>query len=55
MARKKLHWGGLKILEGPLLASHGYGRAKTQLIAQGHEFERTRREFGFEEGVFIDG
>jgi hypothetical protein len=34
---------------------HGYGRAKEQLIAQGRCFERARREFGFEEGVFIDG
>jgi hypothetical protein len=33
----------------------GYGRAKEQLTAQGHEFERARRDFGFEEGVFVDG
>jgi hypothetical protein len=34
---------------------HGYGRAKQQMIDEGHRFERTRREFGFEEGVFVDG
>ena len=33
----------------------GYGRAKQQLIDQGHQFARARREFGFEEGVFVDG
>jgi hypothetical protein len=32
----------------------GYGKAKEQLIAQGHHFERTRREW-FEGGVFVDG
>ena len=25
------------------------------MIAEGHTFERARREFGFEEGVFVDG
>jgi hypothetical protein len=34
---------------------HGYVVAKEQLIREGHEFERVRREFGFEEGVFVDG
>jgi hypothetical protein len=34
---------------------YGYGQAKAQLQAQGHHFERTRREFRFEEGVFVDG
>ena len=33
----------------------GYGRAKEQMIKEGHQFERARREFGFEEGVFVDG
>jgi hypothetical protein len=34
---------------------HGYGKAKATLQAHGHHFERARREFGFEEGVFVDG
>jgi hypothetical protein len=34
---------------------HGYPQAKAQLQADGHQFERARREFGFEEGVFVDG
>ena len=34
---------------------HGYERAKAQLLAQGHHIERARREYGFEEGVFVDG
>jgi len=25
------------------------------MIKEGHQFERARREFGFEEGVFVDG
>jgi hypothetical protein len=33
----------------------GYQQAKTKLQQQGHSFERARREFGFEEGTFIDG
>jgi hypothetical protein len=36
-------------------ASHGYLQAKTKLLAKGHRFERTRREWGYEEGVFVDG
>jgi len=39
----------------PYQPPQGYARAKGQLIAQGHVFERARREFGFEEGVFVDG
>src|SRR6516225_1071610 len=34
---------------------YGYNRAKEQLINAGHHFQRARREFGFEEGVFVDG
>jgi hypothetical protein len=33
----------------------GYYEAKAKLSAQGHGFERARREWGFEEGVFVDG
>ncbi len=33
----------------------GYGRAKQQLQDQGHHFTRARREWGFEEGTFVDG
>jgi hypothetical protein len=33
----------------------GYRRAKETLIKLGHAFERARREWGFEEGVFVDG
>jgi hypothetical protein len=33
----------------------GYGKAKSLLQSQGHHFERERRDFGFEEGVFVDG
>ena len=33
----------------------GYAMAKKTLQAWGHHFERARREFGFEEGLFIDG
>jgi hypothetical protein len=33
----------------------GYSKAKAQLQAAGHDFERARREFGFEQGVFVDG
>jgi hypothetical protein len=34
---------------------YGYERAKAQLLTEGRHFERARREFGFEEGVFVDG
>lgn len=34
---------------------HGYHKAKQQLREQGHHFERTRREWGFEFGIFVDG
>lgn len=34
---------------------HGYNAAKAKLIAAGHHFERARREWGFEAGVFVDG
>jgi hypothetical protein len=34
---------------------HGYGKAKALLRAQGHHFEWARREWGFEEGTFVDG
>jgi hypothetical protein len=34
---------------------YGYAQAKQRLQAQGHRFVRARREFGFEEGTFIDG
>jgi hypothetical protein len=34
---------------------YGYQAAKDQMIHEGHVFERTRREWGFEEGVFVDG
>jgi hypothetical protein len=30
-------------------------KAKETLLAAGHCFERARHEFGFEEGVFLDG
>jgi hypothetical protein len=33
----------------------GYGRVKHEMMAQGHQFEAARREFGFEEGLFLDG
>lgn len=33
----------------------GYAQAKQALQESGHCFERTRREWGFEEGVFVDG
>jgi hypothetical protein len=33
---------------------YGYNRAKEQMIREGHEFERARRDWGFEEGVFVD-
>jgi hypothetical protein len=33
----------------------GYYDAKAKLIEQRHEFERARREWGHEEGVFVDG
>jgi hypothetical protein len=39
----------------PYQPPHGYGKAKEQLIAAGHRFERARRDFGFEEGTFLDG
>jgi hypothetical protein len=34
---------------------HGYPKAKAELLGRGHTFERARREFGFKEGVFVDG
>ena len=34
---------------------HGYPQAKQKMLAEGHTFERCRREWGFEEGVFVDG
>jgi hypothetical protein len=34
---------------------HGYGNAKQTLIDKGHCFVRAKREYGFEEGVFVDG
>jgi hypothetical protein len=39
----------------PYQPPHGYAKAKDALLAAGHVFERARREFGFEEGVFVDG
>jgi hypothetical protein len=33
----------------------GYQAAKQKLQALGHHFERTRREWGFESGIFVDG
>jgi hypothetical protein len=39
----------------PYQPPHGYGKAKEQLIAAGHCFERARHDFGFEEGTFLDG
>jgi hypothetical protein len=38
-----------------LAPPHGYDKAKAKLQAEGHEFERARREFRFEEGLFVDG
>jgi hypothetical protein len=35
--------------------AHGYPQAKQKMLAEGHTFERCRREWGFEEGVFVDG
>jgi hypothetical protein len=46
---------GQPLAHRPSQPPHGYGRAKEQLIAEGHHFERARREFGFEEGTFVDG
>ena len=37
------------------LPPHGYNKAKAKLQAEDHHFERARREFGFEFGVFVDG
>jgi hypothetical protein len=39
----------------PYQPPHGYPLAKERLLAEGHRFERARHEFGFEEGVFVDG
>jgi len=39
----------------PYRPPHGYPKAKERLLQAGHKFERARREWGFEEGVFIDG
>jgi hypothetical protein len=39
----------------PYQPPHGYPKAKEKLIAEGHSFQRARREWGFEEGVFVDG
>jgi hypothetical protein len=50
--QEHLHQEGMRRLYQP---PHGYGKAKEQLLAAGHEFERARREFGFEDGVFVDG
>ena len=33
----------------------GYNPATQQMQHEGHDFERARSEFGFEEGVFVDG
>jgi hypothetical protein len=38
-----------------LQPAYGYGKAKAKLIEEHHKFERARREFGFEEGIFLDG
>ena len=53
--RKRLRKAKDARLQRAYQPPHGYGRAKSQLLAQGHCFERARREFGFEEGVFVDG
>jgi hypothetical protein len=39
----------------PYQTAHGYEKAKAELQTLGHRFEHARREFGFEEGVFVDG
>ena len=42
-------------MSGDYQPAAGYSLARGQLKADGHQFERARREWGFEEGVFIDG
>jgi hypothetical protein len=37
------------------LPPYGYNKVKAKLQTEGHDFERARREFGFEEGLFLDG
>ena len=52
--RRLLEWKqarGIGTYQPPV----GYARAKGKLLAQGRHFERARRDWGFEEGVFIDG
>jgi hypothetical protein len=39
----------------PQQPPYGHAKAMGQLQAASHHFERARREFGFEEGVFVDG
>jgi hypothetical protein len=39
----------------PYQPPHGYPKAREHLSKEGHKFERCRREWGFEEGVFVDG
>jgi hypothetical protein len=39
----------------PYQPAHGYPKAKEHLLKDGHKFERARGEWGFEEGVFVDG
>ena len=34
---------------------HGYAKAKQTLQMEGRVFERARRDWGFEDGVFVDG
>jgi hypothetical protein len=48
---KELQTGRPPLFQPP----HGYPKAKEQLQKAGHEFWRARREWGHEEGVFVDG
>jgi hypothetical protein len=40
---------------GRVSPAHGYQPAKQKMLAEGHTFERTRDEWGFEFGIFVDG
>ena len=53
--RAKAKANGLREPHQRYQPPHGYAQAKDTLIRQGHSFERARRDWGFEWGVFVDG
>jgi hypothetical protein len=54
--RQKLRQlAGLPAYPGATLPHPGYREAKRKMIDEGHVFIRTRREWGDEFGVFVDG